>query len=89
MKSFSIDNKSTTKTAKILISLNANLNQILFSEGFNNLKAFHISHTPETSMPVYIILLSIKPNKGNSVLTTKVEAIHINVIRESCSILKI
>ena len=89
MKSFSIDNKSTITIAKMFIPLNASLKEIFSFAGFNNLKAFHISHIPEISIPAKIILFFISPNSGKSVLATKVEAIQTNVILESCCMLNI
>src|ERR1035437_3108914 len=83
----SIDNKRTIIIAKMLISLKANLKEILSVPGFNNLIALTVNQMPANKRAMFITGLRTIPKKGIMNEVTTVAAIHINIILENCSLL--
>ena len=83
----SIDNNSTIIIAKILISLKANLKEILSVPGLSNLIALNVSQIPANRRAKFITGLRIIPKKGIINEVTTVAAIHIKIILENCSLL--
>ena len=83
----SIDNKRTIIIAKILISLKANLNDILSVPGFNNFIALTVNQIPANRSAKFITGFRTIPKKGIIKEVTTVAAIHIKIILENCSLL--